>query len=159
MKNPFVLFLLFLLIIFSCEKADEDFHKSVAGVWYQDPSVIEGSDMAYRNEMKLNKNGTYERSIQIVKINNVQNVIGYLSLTTGEYQINNKKLKLVNIEHYGLDNESEYLDREDLVHQSSIAELPEIELGLDKSGDVLTLFYPCLDYASCIPSATFYRSK
>ena len=159
MRTSCIFYLLILLIIFSCEKSDEEFQLSIVGVWFQGQDEIAESGMSYRNEMKLNKDGTYERSLQIVETNDVQNVVGYKGLFIGEYQIIDKKLKLMNIKHYGLDNKSEYLDREDLVFQFSTTESPEIELGLDKSGDVLTLFYTSSDNASCVPSETFYRSK
>lgn len=158
MRNFKVFYLLILLTILSCQKDEENYALSVAGVWFQDAGVIEGSELSYRNVMILKTEGAYERSLQIVETNNVKNVIGYASLVVGEYQIKNKKLKLFKIEQYGLDNENQYLNRDDLVFEASRDKLPEIELESDKSANTLTLFYDCPLNASCLPSEIFYRS-
>lgn len=157
MKKSYLICLFFLVTTFSCEKNDKSFNLSIEGVWLQDSGIIEGTDMSYRNVLKLDSDGTYERSLQIIETKDEQNLIGYLSLSIGEYQVENSKLQLMRIEQYGLDNDSQYLDREDLILEDKIDELPEIEFKIDKAKNTLTLYYNCQDNALCIPFQTFYR--
>ncbi len=147
------------MIVLSCQNNDEIYNQSVVGMWFQDSGEIDGSDMSYRNEIIFKLDGTYERSLQIVETNDIQNIIGYQSLIIGEYQINNNTLKRLNIEQYGLDNMNIYLDRADLVFEHSKYVLPEISLTLAKQGDILILGYTCPDNTSCISHQTFYRSN
>lgn len=159
MKNSYIFYLLILLIVLSCQNNDEIYNQSVVGMWFQDSGEIDGSDMSYRNEIIFKLDGTYERSLQVVETNDIQNIIGYQSLIIGEYQINNNTLKRLNIEQYGLDNMNIYLDRADLVFEHSKYELPEISLTLAKQGDILILGYTCPDNTLCISHQTFYRSN
>ncbi len=160
MKFSKTVYSLILLIMFSCQSDDETLNQSVVGIWFQDSVEIDGTDMSYRNEIIFNLDGTFERSLQVVETNDFQNVLGYLSLVIGEYQINNNIFKRHNIEQYGLDNMNFYLDRADLVFEYSKDELPETSFTLNKQGDILTLGLvdTCPDTAICISQETFYRS-
>lgn len=158
MRNAYFIFLL-ILSATSCQEDVENNSFQVAGIWHQDAGIIEGSNLSYRNKLEFDLDGTYEASLQVVETENVQNVIGYMSLTKGEYQIDDNTLKRFDIEQYGLDGENQYLNRDKLLLEEFITSLPEIGVKLDETGDILTLIFPCGEEDSCVPLQTYKRSK
>lgn len=158
MKKAHFIFSLILLVT-SCQEDAEIPGLQIVGVWYQNAGIFDTPNLSYRNTIEFKSDGTFETSLQVVDTENIQNVVGYLSLTKGEYQINGKILRRFSIEQYGLDNENQFLDRGELVLEAFINELPEIGVKLDETGDILTLVFSCEEDASCVPSQTYKRSK
>jgi len=158
MKNSYIVYLLILVTGFSCNNDDEN-NLTIEGIWFQDSGKLNGSELSYRNEIIFKRDGTYERSLQIVETNDAQDIVGYMSLIIGEYQVNNRTLKRFNIEQYGLDNMNPYLDRNDLVFHDSTDKLPDIGWRLNYLLNELTLEYTCPASGSCIAYETFYRSN
>lgn len=80
-------FIFLIIFIFSCESKEENLEKSIVGTWFQESSALEDNpELSYRNELVFWENGTYERSLQIVKTENVKEIVGFRSLFTGNYQ-------------------------------------------------------------------------
>ena len=157
MKSFYFIFLL-IFPLAACQ--DEDYeitNNQIIGSWYQDAGNYD-SNLSYRNSIIFNVDGTFEASLQLVETGNPNNIIGYMSLTKGEYQITNNTLSRFNIEKYGLDNANPYLNRDELILEASTASITSINLQLNRSRDVLTLIYDCRDRKSmCIPEQTYYR--
>lgn len=151
--------MLFCVLVFiSCETNDENLSQSILGIWFQENVIVEDTTLTYRNEIIFNSDGTYERSLRIIETEDAQNTVGYLSLTTGEYEVTGNRLKRFNIEQYGLDNVNPYLDRENLVFEFSTDKLPEIGLIVNNTKGELTIDYfvnnSCPDFAMCIEYET-----
>ncbi len=97
-----------------------------------------------------------------MKTKDVDAVVGYVTLLTGEYQVVGKILRRFNIKQFSNQSGTPYNDREQLVFEQATEELPELGLILDRSGNELTLDYligqQCPDFAMCIEFQTYYRS-
>lgn len=148
--------------LFSCKQNEENNAISILGTWFQSSGELDAPNLSYKNQIVFNDDGTYERSLQIVNTNNSKNIIGYLSLTLGEYQVSENSFQRFNIDKYGLDNIRPYLDREQLILEHSTDELPEVGIEFNDERDVLTLDYftgdqKCPDLAICIEFESFDR--
>lgn len=161
MKNVYIIYLLILTITIACEKDDNSQAQTLMGKWHQDAGAINDSDLSYLNELIFRTDGTFESSTQIVKTNDFSNVVGYIGLIIGEYQIHEYNLTKINLEFYGLDNTHEYLDRQSLILHSSTGKSPDIKYNLNRSGNTLTLIYDCQFSSAlkstCISEQTYKR--
>lgn len=159
MKSTFSILLAGLLFFTSCRSGHEVELASIEGRWIQDSPSGSDPGLTYRNELIFSGDGTYELSLQLIESSD--EVLGYLSLNTGGYSLDKTKLYRVNIRMYGLDNVHDYLDRDDLVFQGSIDELPVIKVSLNSSTDALTLEFTqsggCADVANCVEYQVFYK--
>ena len=162
MKNSYIIFLLALLSLYCCEQNEGNNAVSILGTWFQNSGELDVPKLSYKNQIIFNDDGTYERSLQIVNTNNSKNIIGYVSLTLGEYRVSENSLQRFNIDKYGLDNISPYLDRDQLILEHSTDELPEVGIRFNDERDVLTLDYftgnqKCPDLAICVEFESFER--
>ncbi len=157
MKTSNFIFLLIFLLASCKDEGDEITNSQIIGSWYQDARNYD-SNLSYRNSIIFNVDGTFEASLQVVETVNSNNIIGYMSLSKGEYQITNNTLSRFNIEQYGLDNANPYLNRDELILEASTARTTSIILQLNKSRDALKLLYNCREEESmCITEQTYYR--
>lgn len=157
------LLLLVLILTISCESDEINFAKSVQGEWYQEAGEMENTNLSFRNEITFRNDGSYEEAYLIVQTDNPEQIIGYSSLLLGEYEVTDNRLRRFNTEQYGLDNESDYLNREALILEDSEVVMPEVELSMNESEDQLTFDYcpggPCPDFASYIEFQVYKRQK
>ncbi|MEK6478473.1 hypothetical protein WJR50_13100 [Catalinimonas sp. 4WD22] len=158
-----LLLLLVLILTISCESDEINFAKPVQGEWYQEAGEMENSNLSFRNEIIFRNNGTDEEVYLVVETANPEQIMGYRSLLLGEYEVTDNRLRRFNTEQYGLDDESDYLNREALTLESSDVGIPEVELSFNNSADQLTFDYcpggPCPGFASYIEFQVYYRQK
>lgn len=157
------LLLLVLMLAISCESDEINFAKSVQGEWYQEAGEMENTNLSFRNEIIFRNDGTYKEAYLVVETDNPEQIMGYRSLILGEYEVTGNRLRRFNTAQYGLDNESDYLNREALILEDSEVVMPEVELSMNESEDQLTFDYcpggPCPGFASYIKFQVYYRDK
>jgi hypothetical protein len=154
-----VLLLLLMTFTLSCSESDEDYILTLVGTWYNESKLEE--DLAYRNELIFRADGTFERSLQIINSNN-RTILGYLSLATGEYRVSGNILERYNVQFFGIDNKSSYLEKTELLKLSEMNKLSDIRIIINKSSNELTFdysIYYCTEHALCVDSEKFFRSQ
>lgn len=161
MKSLRILFLLGVYALHSCESREDHYDSYLLGAWSQNSTVSNHSDWFYKNQIVFKNDGTYQWSLQMIE-NAEEEVVGYLSLTTGEYLVHDDRLLRFNIKQYGLDNKNEYLDREMLVFQGAVDRLPQIGIDFNFTLDRLELDFFVngrICQGLCVEAQTFDREN
>jgi hypothetical protein len=137
----------FPVVFFSCEQEldEEELRALIMGTWYSESVLETTPPLIYRNETAYLQDGTFTYTQKVLDMS--RKVLGYAAYQESAYRIDGDTLITFDTDYYGLDNESPYLELEELqLHDSSEAEIKTL-ISFNPYYTVLTLDYglmPCL---------------
>ncbi len=118
------------LLLFSCEDTDhpKSFEEFIVGTWTPNQDNSPG-DGTFRNQhrMVFGPDGYFETNQVVIDPQNDFEIVGYLSLQVGTYEVIDEVVKIPGFTSYIRPDESaDYTDRNNLIEEYSTTEVADL---------------------------------
>ncbi|MXV14483.1 lipocalin family protein [Hufsiella ginkgonis] len=151
MKPKIILILLLpFMLLTACDK-ESDYQSNLAGKWSYDNAELGSDGSVHRSELLFNQDGTFKETTSVVAKSG--DLLGYTSLTTGNYKVKGDQLSYSNLAQLINDGSKEpYAPIDKLIPIITVAPLTRkpVTIQFSDQGRGLKLIYVCGPAESCL---------